>query len=103
MVFTADDHPPIQDKNTPKYDAPLGDESVTRKPTKVELKKVLETKQMNSGGNIEQLRVCATLANIPIIETKGNIVDGHVNKAKGAAQILCERGFADTSSRLSDG
>ena len=58
---------------------------------------------MNSGGNVEQLRVRATLANIPIIETKGNIVDGHVNKAKGAVQILCKRGFVDTSSRLSDG
>ena len=103
MVFTADDHPPIQDENTPKYDAPLGDESVTRKLTKAELKSVLETSKMNSDGNVEKLRVRATLANIPIIETKGKIIEGYVNKAKGAAQILCEREFIDTSSRLPDG
>ena len=35
-------------------------------------------------------------------ETKGIVVEGYVNKPKGAAQILCERGFIDFNGCFQD-
>ena len=103
MVFSLDDKPPIVQPDAPKYDTPVDGDSVTRKLTKAELKQVLETHGMNGDGNVEQLRGRATLASIPTTETKGRVVEGYVNKPKGAAQILCERGFIDLNGCFPDG
>jgi len=58
---------------------------------------------MNGDGNVEQLRGRAILANIPTTETKGRAMEGYVNKPKGSAQILCERGFIDLNGCFPDG
>jgi len=36
-------------------------------------------------------------------EKKGRVVEGYVNKSKGAAQILCESGFIDVNGCFPDG
>ena len=36
-------------------------------------------------------------------ETAQKIVQGYVGKAKGASQIVCERGFVDLEGKLSNG
>ena len=58
---------------------------------------------MNSDGNVEQIRGSALLANIPIQEIKGKMIEGYVGKPKGATQILFERRFVDENLKLPDG
>ena len=102
MVFTDNDLPPILRPDAPKYDTIIEGESTTRKLTKSELQAVLEEKGLNSDGNVEQIRGRALLANIPIQEIKGRIIEGYVGKPKGATQILFERGFVDENLKLPD-
>ena len=45
---------------------------------------MLEKNGLNSDGLVAVLRARATLANIPITETKGEVIAGYVGKPKGA-------------------
>ena len=104
MVFKDEDLPPVFDESAPKYDAAdTTQSSKTRKLTKPELKALLEAKGFNGEGKVDQLRTRANEAGIPLTEITQKIVYGYVGKAKGAAQIACERGFVDLDGKLSNG
>lgn len=102
MVFDNTNLPPILSPGAPIYDV-LKPGEKNKKLTKLELKQKLEELGMNHDGNVEQLKERATIANIPITKTQGIVEEGFMNKPKGAAQIICERGFTDLEGKLPDG
>ena len=103
MVFHEASLPPIFHPDAPKHDSLTPGSLVTRKLTSKELKQMLETNSLNSDGLVAVLRARATLANIPITETKGEVIAGYVGKPKGAKEIACERGFFLPTGVLSNG
>ena len=78
--------------NTLPYDAAKAGIN-TQRLNNTELEKKLDALAMNTDGNIDQLQARSREANIPITETVGVVKEGFMGKAKGAAQIVCERGF----------
>ena len=95
--------PPIFDSKGPKYDVIKSDNLLTRKLNKSELKDVLEEKGLNTDGKVDQLRQRVTNVNIPLTETKGEVIPGYIGKPKGAQQIACERGLFLPTGLLPNG
>jgi hypothetical protein len=101
-AFQDGDNPPILKPDTPKYDTPTG--GFTEEVFNVaELRKLLETNNLNSNGKKDELQTRCTTANLPTKRSTPNKTEGYVGKAKGAAQKGYERGFYDKKLRLSNG
>ena len=103
MSFQENDLPPIFHPDAPKYDQIVTTEDVTRKFTKKVLQEMLNARNINSDGLVEDLRKRAEEAIIPISETSGKVIEGYVGKPKGALQIACEREFCDLSGNDENG
>ena len=103
MVFSETDLPSIFNSEAPKYDVIESDNLLTRKLNKSELKDVLEEKGLNTDGKVDQLRQRATEANIPLTETKGEVIPGYIRNPRGAQKIACERGFFLPAGLLPNG
>ena len=69
-----------------------------------EIKKMLEHEGINSDGNIDSMQRRAIEAGLPVSKlVMKKIIPSYVGKAKGTAQVACERGLLSLDGKLLDG
>ena len=100
MVFTNTDDGPFylshEERQSRKFDKVIGTKNV--KYTKPDLILKLKAKGVsNPKGGTKKLQKLCKANDIPITRPKLHIEEGWLNKAKGALQVLYERGWIDPS------
>ena len=99
MLFRIDDTGPFwmtqAERDQKRHDLVLEGQTITRQYTKDELLKQLRQRGMLAKGKKQAIQSKAQEHNLPIEETKANVIEGWENKPKGLLQVLWECGFID--------
>ena len=101
MVYRENDIGPfylsLEERQASKYDV-VTNEVTTPYLSKKELIEQLKRKNISDPkGNTKQLREKCNELDLPIRKNEYKVIEGWVGKAKGALQILWERGFIDAT------
>jgi hypothetical protein len=99
MVFTETDIGPfylnLSEREKGKYDVRTGNK-VKKYRIKEDLKQHLKEKGIiNPSGSLKDIRAQCIALNVPIEYEHDNVKEGWVGKAKGALQVLFERGWVE--------
>jgi len=99
MLFRIDDTRPFwmtqAERDQKPHDLVLEGQTITRQYTKDELLKQLRQRGILAKGKKQAIQSKAQEHNLPIEETKANVIEGWENKPKGLLQVLWECGFID--------